>query len=105
MRGASGFCQGYGQFAFQDWLPADRTFPEEEEKFSSSLKAVRHVYELLPQNPQSLRKKRSRGSGSATDVLPGLIAQFIVDDLMSSRSMENVVDYRGFGSGHAPIQS
>ena len=35
---------------FHDWLPADRVFPEEEEKFSSTLKAVRHVYELLQQN-------------------------------------------------------
>jgi SulP family sulfate permease len=36
---------------FHDWLPADRVFPEEAEKFSATLKAVRHVYELLEDNP------------------------------------------------------
>jgi SulP family sulfate permease len=36
---------------FHDWLPADHVFPEEEEKFSATLKAVRHVYELLEDNP------------------------------------------------------
>jgi len=36
---------------FHDWLPGDRVFPEEAEKFSATLKAVRHVYELLEDNP------------------------------------------------------
>jgi hypothetical protein len=36
---------------FHEWLPADRVFREEAEKFSSTLKAVRHVYELLEDNP------------------------------------------------------
>jgi SulP family sulfate permease len=36
---------------FHDWLPADRVFPEEAEKFSATLKAVQHVYELLEDNP------------------------------------------------------
>jgi len=36
---------------FHDWLPADRIFLEEAEKFSATLKAVRHVYELLEDNP------------------------------------------------------
>jgi SulP family sulfate permease len=36
---------------FHDWLPADRVFPEEAEKFSATLRAVRHVYELLEENP------------------------------------------------------
>jgi SulP family sulfate permease len=36
---------------FHDWLPSDRVFPEEAEKFSATLKAVRHVYELLEDNP------------------------------------------------------
>ncbi|MGA2101870.1 MAG: hypothetical protein ABSG34_12235 [Candidatus Sulfotelmatobacter sp.] len=35
---------------FAEWLPEDRVFPEEDEKFSATLKAVRHVYELLQQN-------------------------------------------------------
>jgi SulP family sulfate permease len=36
---------------FEDWLPADRVFPEEAEKFSATLKAVRRAYELLEENP------------------------------------------------------
>ena len=32
---------------FQDWLPADRFFPEEGEKYSATLNAVRHAYKLL----------------------------------------------------------
>src|ERR1700685_1402969 len=44
------FAKAMVNLHFQDWLPADRVFPEEEEKLSSTLKAVRHVYELLPQN-------------------------------------------------------
>lgn len=32
---------------FQEWLPADRIFPEEGEKYSATLKAVRHAYQLL----------------------------------------------------------
>src|SRR5271170_3182165 len=35
---------------FQDWLSPDRVFPEEAEKFSATLKAVRRVYELLEDN-------------------------------------------------------
>jgi sulfate permease, SulP family len=32
---------------FADWYPAGRIFPEEDDKDSATLKAVRHVYELL----------------------------------------------------------
>jgi SulP family sulfate permease len=35
---------------FHEWLPVARVFPEEAEKFSSTLKAVRRVYELLEDN-------------------------------------------------------
>jgi hypothetical protein len=35
---------------FSDWLPGDRVFLEETEKFSATLKAVRRVYELLGDN-------------------------------------------------------
>ncbi len=35
---------------FQEWFPDDRVFPEEDEKFSATLKAVRHIYVLLEQN-------------------------------------------------------
>ena len=44
------FAKAMANLRFQDWLPTDRVFPEEDEKFSSTLKAVRYVYELLQQN-------------------------------------------------------
>ncbi|MGA7218193.1 MAG: SulP family inorganic anion transporter [Candidatus Sulfotelmatobacter sp.] len=46
-----GFAQGMVNSRFYDWLPVDRVFPEEKESFSATLKAVRHVYELLGENP------------------------------------------------------
>src|ERR1700722_6348619 len=45
-----GFAGGMERLRFQDWLPADRVFYEEQQTFSSTLKAVRHVYELLGEN-------------------------------------------------------
>ncbi len=32
---------------FEDWLPLDRVFPEEGERYSATLRAVRHAYRLL----------------------------------------------------------
>jgi len=40
------FAQGLKNLRFEDWLPADRIFPEEEEEFSATLKAVRHGRQL-----------------------------------------------------------
>ena len=34
---------------FEDWLPADRYYPEEDEKYSATLRAVRYAYQLLGQ--------------------------------------------------------
>jgi SulP family sulfate permease len=45
------FAQAMANLRFHEWLPIDRVFPEEQEKFSSTLRAVRHVYELLEENP------------------------------------------------------
>jgi SulP family sulfate permease len=47
----SGFAKAMANLHFDDWLPADRVFPEERVSFSATLKAVRHVYDLLGQNP------------------------------------------------------
>jgi SulP family sulfate permease len=44
------FTRGMANLRFYDWFPADQVFPEEAEKFSATLKAVRHVYELLEDN-------------------------------------------------------
>jgi sulfate permease, SulP family len=44
------FAKAMANLRFHEWLPADRVFPEEPEKFSATLKAVRHVYELLEDN-------------------------------------------------------
>jgi SulP family sulfate permease len=45
-----GFVRGMANLRFHDWFPADRIFPEEAQKFSATLKAVRHVYEMLEEN-------------------------------------------------------
>jgi SulP family sulfate permease len=44
------FAKAMENLRFQDWLPANRIFPEEDEKFSATLKAVRRVYDRLEQN-------------------------------------------------------
>jgi SulP family sulfate permease len=44
------FAKAMSNLHFNKWLPADRVFREEDEKFSSTLKAVRHVHELLEDN-------------------------------------------------------
>jgi SulP family sulfate permease len=38
--------RGIKRLGFDAWLPQDRWFPEEEEQYSSTLKAVRKAYEL-----------------------------------------------------------
>jgi SulP family sulfate permease len=38
---------------FDEWLPADRTYPEKEEVYSSTLNAVRHAYRLLNRQNES----------------------------------------------------
>ena len=47
----SGFAGAMKRLHFEDWLPADRVFREEQQAFSATLKAVRHVYDLLGPNP------------------------------------------------------
>jgi SulP family sulfate permease len=44
------FAKAMSNLRFHNWLAADRVFREEDEKFSSTLKAVRHVHELLEEN-------------------------------------------------------
>ncbi|MGB8009899.1 MAG: SulP family inorganic anion transporter [Terriglobales bacterium] len=44
------FAKAAANLHFGDWLPADRLFREEEENFSATLRAVRHVHELLQDN-------------------------------------------------------
>jgi hypothetical protein len=34
----------------EEWLPADRVFHEMQKKFSSTLQAIHHAYELLGDN-------------------------------------------------------
>jgi hypothetical protein len=41
------FAKAMANVTFHDWLSADRIFLEEAESSSATLKAVRHVYELL----------------------------------------------------------
>ena len=49
---------------FEDWLPADRLYPEEDEKYSATLQAVRHAYHLFggrtrETNPQAAQNEPS----------------------------------------------
>ena len=44
------FAKAMKNLKFEDWLPADRVFREEDEKFSATLKAVRHVHYLMKDN-------------------------------------------------------
>jgi len=44
------FAKAMKNLKFGDWLPADRVFLEEDEKFSATLKAVRHVHEVIRDN-------------------------------------------------------
>ena len=59
----TGFANVMRRLHFQDWLPADRVFHEEPQVFSATLKAVRHVYELIGENTcEHCRRNESSGS-------------------------------------------
>ena len=45
---------------FHEWLPNDRVFPEEDQKYSATLHAVRHAYELLAQRDIELVTRRDK---------------------------------------------
>jgi SulP family sulfate permease len=45
------FAKAMANLKFDSWFPTDRVFREEDEKFSATLKAVRHVHELIKDNP------------------------------------------------------
>jgi SulP family sulfate permease len=47
------FAKAMKNLNFNDWFPADRVFLEEDEKYSSTLKAIRHVHELMRNKPCS----------------------------------------------------
>jgi SulP family sulfate permease len=57
------FAKAAKNLKFDDWLPADRVFREEDEKFSATLKAVRHVHSLLRDN--TCLHCRQNGTASA----------------------------------------
>ncbi len=59
----TGFASVMERLHFQDWLPADRVFYEEQQTFSATLKAVRHVYELLGENScEHCRRNETSGA-------------------------------------------
>jgi SulP family sulfate permease len=59
----TGFANVMRRLRFQDWLPADRVFREEAQVFSATLKAVRHVYELIGENTcEHCRRNEASGS-------------------------------------------
>jgi sulfate permease, SulP family len=51
------FAKAMKNLNFNDWFPADHVFLEEDEKYSSTLKAVRHVYELCRSIPVRIAGK------------------------------------------------
>jgi SulP family sulfate permease len=58
-----GFASVMERLRFQDWLPADRVFHEEQQTFSATLKAVHHVYELLGENAcEHCRRNEATGA-------------------------------------------
>ncbi|MGD0544898.1 MAG: SulP family inorganic anion transporter [Candidatus Acidiferrales bacterium] len=58
-----GFAGGMERLRFQDWLPADRVFHEEQQVFSATLKAVHRVYELIGENTcEHCRRNEATGS-------------------------------------------
>jgi SulP family sulfate permease len=57
------FAKAMKNLKFDDWVPADHVFREEDEKFSATLKAVRHVHELLKNN--TCPHCRQNGTASA----------------------------------------
>ncbi|MGB8013770.1 MAG: SulP family inorganic anion transporter [Terriglobales bacterium] len=59
----SDFAKAMKNLKFDDWLPDDRVFHEEDEKFSATLKAVRHVHEVLKDN--SCPHCRQNGTAAA----------------------------------------
>ena len=49
------FAQGLHNLHFAAWLPAERIFPEEEQIYSATLKAVRQAHVLLGKNGRPTR--------------------------------------------------
>jgi SulP family sulfate permease len=54
-----GFPKILRNLKFQDLLPADRFFPEEVEKYSATLQAIRHAYVLLKEKAAETRQELS----------------------------------------------
>ena len=51
---------------FSDWLSPDQVFPEEDDKDSATIKAVRHAYELLEHNDcEHCKRKGLQEAGQA----------------------------------------
>jgi len=44
------FAKAMSNLSFKSWFPIENVFPEEDEQFSSTLKAVRYAHELLSEN-------------------------------------------------------
>jgi sulfate permease, SulP family len=42
---------------FNEWLPADRIYPEQDEQYSATLHAVRHAYRLISQKKGDAEEK------------------------------------------------
>jgi sulfate permease, SulP family len=45
---------------FHEWFPNDRVFPEEDQKYSATLHAVRYAYELIAERDTEVAKRRDK---------------------------------------------
>jgi SulP family sulfate permease len=57
---------------FDEWFPAERVFPEEEEEFSATLKAVRYAHALrgLDEPEAPVPAAAGAGAGARGDASP-----------------------------------
>jgi SulP family sulfate permease len=53
------FAKAMKSLNFDEWLPEEHVFREEDEKYSATLKAVRHAYELVKDNTCSHCRQNS----------------------------------------------
>ena len=55
---------------FEEWLPADCIYPEEDRHYSATLRAVRHAYQLLHQNNPSASSQEQPANEAAYYLVP-----------------------------------
>ena len=57
------FAHGLKNLCFHDWFPAENVFPEEDQVYSATLRAVRRGHELLQESSGNRSRKAESGAG------------------------------------------